>query len=63
MHVADNLESNYAGRKTKAEIAAGIGQYRLQYDANVSTADLLQTFLPAFESVVKDAKIRGVMCA
>ena len=38
------------------------GQYRLSYDAPVSNADMLQTFLPAFESVVKGPKIRGIMC-
>jgi len=47
-----NLESNFAGRTTPAEIAQGVGQYRLQYDAPVSIADLMQTFLPAFEAVV-----------
>ena len=35
----------------------------LQWDAVVSQADLKQTYLPAFESVVKGAKIRGIMCA
>ena len=56
---AYNLESNYAGRTTPAQIAQGVGQYRLQYDAHVPKADLLQTYLPAFEDVVRDAKIRG----
>ena len=60
---AYNLESNFAGRTTPAEIAAGVGQYRLQYDAPVSNADMLQTFLPAFEAVVQDAQIQGIMCA
>jgi beta-glucosidase len=59
---AYNLESNFAGRKTAAEISQGDGQYRLSYDAVVSNADMMQTFLPAFESVVEEAKIRGVMC-
>ena len=36
---------------------------RLSYDANVSRTDLLQTFLPAFEEVVREGKVRGVMCA
>ena len=60
---AYNLESDFAGRTAPSEIAKGVGQYRLQYDAPVSKADLLQTFLPAFEAVVGKAKIRGIMCA
>jgi beta-glucosidase-like glycosyl hydrolase len=44
-------------------VAGGVGQYRLEFDANVSSADMMQTYLPAFESIVKDAKIRGIMCA
>ena len=53
---AYNLESNFAMGGTD-------GQYRLSYDANVSCADLMQTYLPAFERLVGDAKLRGVMCA
>ena len=60
---AYNLESDFAGRRTAAELAQGNGQYRLSYDAPVAKADLMQTFLPAFEKVVRDGKIRGVMCA
>ena len=60
---AYNLESNFAGRVSASSIAASDGQYRLSYDANVSEADMMQTFLPAFESLVVDAKLRGVMCA
>lgn len=60
---AYNLESNFAGRTTPAEIAQGVGQYRLQYDTPVSNVDLVQTFLPAWEDIVKDGKVRGVMCA
>ena len=29
----------------------------------VSQADLKQTYLPAFESVVEKAAIRGIMCS
>ena len=58
-----NLESDFAGRVTPAEIAQGNGQYRLAYDASVSHADMMQTFLPAFENLVKNADLRGVMCA
>ena len=54
--VAYNLESNFA-------VGGTDGQYRLSYDANVSRADLLQTFSPAFEAVVRDADVGGVMCA
>ena len=65
---AYNLESNFATQCTPADTDAEClknadGQYRLSYDAPVSDADMMQTFLPAFEAVVEDAKIRGVMCA
>ena len=64
---AYNLESNFAGQCTKADsdakcLADANGQYRLSYDAPVSDADMMQTFLPAFESVVINASIRGIMC-
>ena len=64
---AYNLESNFAGQCTAADSDAKClrdanGQYRLSYNAAVSDADMMQTFLPAFESVVEDAKIRGIMC-
>ena len=32
-------------------------------NAPVSDADMMQTFLPAFEAVVVDSQIRGIMCA
>ena len=62
-----NLESNFAGQCTAADsdekcLRDADGQYRLSYNAPVSDADMMQTFLPAFESVVQDAKIRGIMC-
>ncbi len=60
---AYNVESDFAGRTTPAEIARGDGQFRLSYNARVPDADLQQTFLPAFKAVVRDANIRGVMCA
>ena len=60
---AYNLESNFAGRTKPEQISKSDGQFRLSYDATVSNADLKQTFLPAFESVVHDAQIRGVMCS
>eukprot|EP00966_Prymnesium_polylepis_P105765 2449563-Prymnesium_polylepis.1 len=53
---AYNLESNFA-------VGGTDGQWRLSYDANVSRADLMQTYLPAFEAVVGEARVRGVMCA
>ena len=63
----DNLESNFATQCTPSDsdeqcLADADGQYRLSYDAPVSNADMMQTFLPAFEAVVADANIRGVMC-
>jgi hypothetical protein len=66
LRCADNLESNFAGQCTPADtdaqcLAHANGQYRLSYDAPVSDADMMQTFLPPFESVVKSAHIRGIM--
>lgn len=51
-----DLESNFA-------VGGTDGQYRLSYDANVSEADLHQTYLPAFEDLVRDGDLKGVMCA
>lgn len=51
-----NLESNFA-------VGGSDGQYRLGYNAEPSQADLLQTFLPAFEHLVRNASVRGVMCS
>ena len=51
---AYNLESNFA-------VGGTDGQFRLSYDANVSTEDLENTFLPAFREIVSD--VSGVMCA
>lgn len=53
---AYNLESNFA-------VGGTDGQYRLSYDAHVSTPDLMQTFLPAFAEVVESSRPRGIMCA
>ncbi|MDR1115835.1 MAG: glycoside hydrolase family 3 C-terminal domain-containing protein [Tannerella sp.] len=36
---------------------------RHTYDAKVSTFDLWDTYLPAFKTLVVDAKVSGVMCA
>ena len=36
---------------------------RHQYNAEVSDRDLYETYLPAFEALVKDAKVKEVMCA
>ena len=65
---AYNLESNFATQCTKEDtdeqcLKDADGQYRLSYNAPVSDADMMQTFLPAFEAVVVDSQIRGIMCA
>ena len=53
---AYDLESNFA-------VGGTDGQFRLSYDANVSRVDLYQTYLPAFEDLVREADLKGVMCA
>ena len=51
-----NLESNFAMGGTN-------GQYRLMYNANVTHADLLQTFFPAFEDVIAHGPVGSIMCS
>ena len=51
-----NVESNFAVGGTN-------GQYRLMYDVNVSHADLMQTFFPAFEDAVVKGKAGSLMCS
>jgi beta-glucosidase len=53
---AYNLESNFAVNGTN-------GQYRLMYNANVSHADLHQTYFPGFERAVVDGKSGSIMCS
>ncbi len=36
---------------------------RHEFDVTVSDRDLWETYLPAFEALVKEAKVEGVMCA
>ncbi|MGD9159771.1 MAG: glycoside hydrolase family 3 C-terminal domain-containing protein [Desulfobacteraceae bacterium] len=36
---------------------------RHEFDVNVSDRDLWETYLPAFEALVKEAKVEAVMCA
>ena len=55
---------NKTDEKSRCHLTATLARInRLSYDANVSRTDLLQTFLPAFEEVVREGKVRGVMCA
>jgi beta-D-xylosidase 4 len=39
------------------------GTDRTQFDARVSDQDLLETYLPPFESCVRDAKVASIMCS
>ena len=54
--VAYNLESNFIGGGTN-------GNFRFQFDANVSTADLMQSYTPQFTSLVKLGGAATVMCS
>ena len=60
-----NVAKHYAAYDLESNFAVGgtDGQFRLSYNANVSKADLYQTYLPAFEQLVREADLRGVMCA
>ena len=51
-----NVESNFAVGGTN-------GQYRLMYDVNVSHADLMQTFFPAFEDAIVHGGAGSIMCS
>jgi xylan 1,4-beta-xylosidase len=39
------------------------GTDRFHFDARVSDQDLVETYLPPFESCVKDAKVASIMCS
>lgn len=44
-------------------VHSGPESTRHLFDARVSNKDLYETYLPAFEMLVKNAKVEGVMCA
>lgn len=44
-------------------VHSGPESLRHLFDAKVSARDLYETYLPAFEALVKKAKVEGVMCA
>ncbi len=44
-------------------VHSGPEKDRHRYDASVSMRDLWETYLPAFKTIVKDAKVQEVMCA
>ena len=44
-------------------VHSGTEAVRHEFDAEVSAKDLEETYLPAFEALVKDAKVEGVMGA
>jgi beta-D-xylosidase 4 len=39
------------------------GTDRFHFDARVSDQDLLETYLPPFESCIRDAKVASIMCS
>ncbi|CAM4775768.1 unnamed protein product [Rotaria magnacalcarata] len=39
------------------------GTDRFHFDARVSDQDLIETYLPSFESCVRDAKVASIMCS
>jgi beta-D-xylosidase 4 len=39
------------------------GMDRFHFDAKVSDQDLLETYLPPFESCIRDAKVASIMCS
>jgi beta-glucosidase len=44
-------------------VHSGPESLRHSFDAKINDKDLYETYLPAFEVLVKDAKVEGVMCA
>lgn len=54
--VAYNLESDFVGGGTN-------GNYRFQFDANVSHADLWQSYSPQFTALVQRGGAATVMCS
>ena len=44
-------------------VSSGPEATRHSFDVTVSRKDLFETYLPAFEALVKKAKVEGVMCA
>lgn len=44
-------------------VHSGPEKYRHSFDVSVSMRDLWETYLPAFKTIVKDAKVQEVMCA
>ena len=39
------------------------GTDRFHFDARVSDQDLVETYLPSFESCIRDARVAGIMCS
>ena len=54
-YVAYDVESNFAAGGTDP-------QYRLRFTANISSADLRQTFAPAFEAAITEGNAGSLMC-
>lgn len=44
-------------------VHSGPEKLRHEFNAEVSQKDLYETYLPAFEALVKDAKVEAIMCA
>ena len=44
-------------------VHSGPEHFRHEFDAEVSARDLWTTYLPAFETLIKDANVQSVMCA
>ncbi|MGA9648386.1 glycoside hydrolase family 3 protein, partial [Pedobacter sp.] len=52
-----------AGVAKHYAVHSGPESLRHHFDVSPSKKDLFETYLPAFEALVKDAKVAGVMCA
>ncbi len=39
------------------------GTDRVQFDARVADQDLIETFLPPFETCIRDAQVASIMCS
>ena len=53
--VAYDIDSNFYNGTNKPN-------YRLEFDANVTAADLAQTYAPGFKALIQEADVQTIMC-
>jgi beta-glucosidase-like glycosyl hydrolase len=53
--VAYDIDSNFYNGSVEPN-------YRLQFNANVTVADLAQTYAPGFRALIEEADVQTIMC-